>query len=109
MSQSTAPKATAVQQAVESIVEEYEGGERSWEDPDTILGCDLETVLGIAESELANASFNWGEDAAETLEAMHPEWGAETIPYWSCPCFTGHSGCCGLSCNELAWRAHFQP
>ncbi len=22
---------------------------------------------------------------------------------WSCPCFTGHSGGCDLSCDELAW------
>jgi len=29
--------------------------------------------------------------------------------YWSCPRFSGHSGGCGLSCDELAWRAHFQP
>lgn len=28
---------------------------------------------------------------------------------WSCPRFTGHSGGCGLSCDELAGRAHFQP
>lgn len=28
---------------------------------------------------------------------------------WSCPCFTGHSGGCGLSCDELAGRAHLQP
>ena len=29
--------------------------------------------------------------------------------YWSCPRFAGHSGGCGLSCDELARRAHFQP
>jgi hypothetical protein len=29
--------------------------------------------------------------------------------FWSCPHFTGHSGGCGLSCDELAGRAHFQP
>jgi transposase len=28
---------------------------------------------------------------------------------WSCPCFAGHSGGCGLSCNELARRAHSEP
>ncbi|WP_420535903.1 helix-turn-helix domain-containing protein [Cereibacter sphaeroides] len=28
---------------------------------------------------------------------------------WSCPRFTGHSGGCGLGCDELAGRAHFQP
>ena len=28
---------------------------------------------------------------------------------WSCPRFTGHSGSCGLSCDELARRAHLQP
>ncbi|WP_139165894.1 YdcF family protein [Paracoccus tibetensis] len=28
---------------------------------------------------------------------------------WSCPRFTGHSGGCVLSCNELAGRAHLQP
>ena len=28
---------------------------------------------------------------------------------WSCPRFTGHSGGCGLSCDELARRAHLQP
>ena len=30
-------------------------------------------------------------------------------PDWSCPRFTGHSGGCGLSCDELAGRAHLQP
>lgn len=28
---------------------------------------------------------------------------------WSCPRFTGHSCGCGLSGDELAGRAHFQP
>nr|WP_089886601.1 hypothetical protein [Citreimonas salinaria] len=28
---------------------------------------------------------------------------------WSCPRFAGHSGSCGLSCDEVAWRAHLQP
>lgn len=28
---------------------------------------------------------------------------------WSSPRFAGHSGGCGLSCDELARRAHFQP
>lgn len=28
---------------------------------------------------------------------------------WSCPRFTGHSGGGGLSCDELAGRAHLQP
>ncbi len=28
---------------------------------------------------------------------------------WFCPRFTGHSGGCGLGCDELAGRAHFQP
>ena len=31
------------------------------------------------------------------------------IIIWFCPCFTGHSGGCGLSCNGLAGRAHLQP
>ncbi|SPJ25390.1 hypothetical protein PAA8504_03241 [Palleronia abyssalis] len=28
---------------------------------------------------------------------------------WSCPRFSGHSGGCGLSCDELARRTHLQP
>ena len=33
----------------------------------------------------------------------------DALALWSCPRFTGHSGGGGLSCDELAGRAHFQP
>jgi CRISPR-associated protein Cas2 len=34
---------------------------------------------------------------------------AGTASHRSCPRFTGHSGGCGLGCDELTWRAHLQP
>lgn len=31
------------------------------------------------------------------------------VKTWSCPRFAGHSGGCGLSCDDRAGRAHLQP
>lgn len=50
-----------------------------------------------------------GPVVSAMLIAEMPEIGTITGEEWSCPHFTGHSGCCDLSCNELAGRAHLQP
>ncbi len=48
-------------------------------------------------------------DLVRTVVIFEPTMESVLEGEWSCPRFTGHSGGCGLSCDELAWRAHFQP
>lgn len=57
--------------------------------------------LDVAESVLRR----WMRELATAPVTAFPGNGQ----MWSCPRFTGHSGGCGLSCDELAGRAHFQP
>jgi len=56
----------------------------------------------IGES-VANACRGRGYDVVVFDIDIERRLQAIASGYWSCPRFTGHSGGCGLSCDELAW------
>ncbi|SDY90663.1 hypothetical protein [Citreimonas salinaria] len=49
------------------------------------------------------------DDDEDTVVPVDRDLHVEEETIWSCPRFAGHSGSCGLSCDEVAWRAHLQP
>ena len=65
--------------SAERILKEYRNGIRTWDDPDTEMGCDIGILMGQSESELLDPESYWGDDAAETLGERHPDWGTARI------------------------------
>ena len=70
----------------------------------------LETRNAILRSITAQALTISNAFDREVTAAQYLLRGLSQSPaLWSCPRFTGHSGGCGLICDELAGRAHLQP
>lgn len=83
-------------------------GDEDWQER---FGLELDTASdeNFAEEMDALKTSNRHKDyLARGREGRKDPW-RKSKGGWSCPRFAGHSGSCGLSCDELAGRAHLQP